>query len=192
MTIFDLLFLAAFLASVITLIIAAVFSIRGRNEQAMRTLGHWLLCAAAYLTVSAVVAYAEPQRILNVGDPWCFDDWCLTAEKVTHTADSYEVGMRIFSTARRVAQRAKGAWIYVIDEQGRRFPPEARADDVPLDVLLQPSESVEASRIFRIPADTHRLGLITGHGGPYCGAMSLLIIGGAGCLFNKPVMIRIE
>jgi hypothetical protein len=36
------------------------------------------------------------------------------------------------------------------------------------------------------------LGLITGHGGAYCGAMSVLVIGEGGCWFHKPAMIRIQ
>jgi hypothetical protein len=37
--------------------------------------------------------------------------------------------------------------------------------------------------------DAARLGLITGHGGPYC---SSPIIGEMGCVFNKPTMVRVN
>jgi hypothetical protein len=105
---------------------------------------------------------------------------------------SYNVQLRISSRAGRVAQRAAGAWVYLIDGQGHRYSPEPDPSSVPLDVLLQPQESVTTSRIFRVPADVHDLGLITGHGGPYCGPMDILIIGEGGCLFGKPTMIRIS
>lgn len=192
MTIFDLLFVAAFFTSLAVLIAAAVFSIRGRNDRAAGIVWRWAICAAVYLTVSAVVAIAMPQRVLMMGQPWCFDDWCLTAERVNHSSEAYEVALRLSSVAKRVSQRALGAWIYLIDDRGRRFAPDANPGAVPLDVLLQPGESVETSRSFHVPRDAHSLGLITGHGGPFCGPMNLLIIGSAGCMFGKPTMIRIE
>lgn len=194
MTIFDLLFLAAFLASVVTLISAAVFSIRGRNQHAIHIVWVWAVGVAVYLTTSAAVSAAKPQRVIPIGEPWCFDDWCLTAESVNHAAGTYDVALRISSTAKRVTQRALGAWIYLIDDQGRRFAPEPKPDAVPLDVLLQPGESVDTSRSFHVPADARVLGLITGHGGSgsYCGPGDLLIIGSGGCFFKKPTMIRLE
>jgi len=133
---------------------------------------------------------------MSIGDPWCFDDWCLTVVSVDRTPGpsqvSYNVELRISSRARRVAQRANGAWIYLIDEQGRRYSPDPAPSAVPLDVLLQPGESATTLRVFRVPPDARELGLITGHGGPFCGPMDLLIIGSGGCLFGKPTMIRIQ
>jgi len=102
------------------------------------------------------------------------------------------VGLRISSRARRVTQRASGAWLYLIDDRGHLYSPDPDPSAVPLDVLLQPGESVTTSRVFEIPSGVRRLGLVTGHGGPYCGTMDILIIGASGCLFKKPSMIRIE
>ena len=56
MTIFDLLFLASFLVSVITLVSAAVVAIRGRASRAFSIVGVWLGCAAVYLGISVAVA----------------------------------------------------------------------------------------------------------------------------------------
>jgi hypothetical protein len=196
MTIFDLLFLLAALASVVSLGVAAVFALRGRRARALKILGLDLSCALFYLLVGVAVAFLKPQRVIRTGDPWCFDDWCLTVEKVSRTPGqldtSYRVELRIFSRAGRVAQRANGAWIYLIDDRGRRYSPDPDPSAVPLDVLLQPRESVNTSRLFHVPDDIHQLGLITGHGGPYCGPMAFLIIGESGCLFKKPTVIRIQ
>jgi hypothetical protein len=192
-TVFDLLFLASFFASLIALGAAAIFSLRGRNQAAVRILWNWSICAAVYVTISLLVGFAGQQRVLKVGEPWCFDDWCLTAEKVDRSTEgAYSVALRISSTAKRITQRAKGAWIYLIDDQGRRYTPTSGADDVPLDVLLAPGQEVETSRAFQLPSRVQAVGLITGHGGPYCGAMSVLIVGGAGCLFRRPTMIGID
>lgn len=196
MTIFDLLFIAAFLASVAALSIAAVYLLRGRRGTAFRVLRVWGIGAGGYVMIAIAVAYFKPQRVINPGKPWCFDDWCLTVANVERTQNasgfSYKVDIRISSRARRVAQRARGAWVYLIDNRGQRYSPASDAAAAPLDILLQPEESVSTSRAFQVPAGVQHLGLITGHGGPYCGPMDLLIIGGDGCLFNKPTMIRIQ
>jgi hypothetical protein len=196
MTVFDLLFLLASLISVVTMAVAAVFALRGRLPRALKILRLYSICAAGYFLIGVAVAFLKPQRVMRIGDPWCFDDWCLTVEKVDWTVASsqvsYNVELRIFSRARRVTQRAKGAWIYLIDDRGRRYSPDPAPSAVPLDALLRPLESAITTRVFHVPPDAQALGLITGHGEPYCGPMDMLIIGGGGCLFRKPTMIRIQ
>ncbi|HEY2844655.1 MAG TPA: hypothetical protein VGJ09_13435 [Bryobacteraceae bacterium] len=188
MNIFDLVFLAGFAVSLIAMIAAAYAAVRGRTARAFSILRMWLICAVAYLGTSATVAYAAPQRILPAGEPWCFDDWCLTVENARRSGSELSVDLQISSRARGISQRAKGAWIYVRDENDRHYDPAPAA--VPLDVLLQPGASVAATRSFAIPADARGLGLVTGHGTPPC-TMSLLIIGSGGCLFHKETMIRL-
>jgi len=196
MSIFDLLFLLAVLASFVILVVAVVFAIRGRRAQALKILLTYCGAAAAYLATGIAVSFFKSQRVIGTGDPWCFDDWCLAVEQVSQApgpaGTSYHVGLRIFSRARRVAQRASGAWLYLIDDRGHLYPPDPDPSAAPLDALLQPEESVTTSRVFHVPGDVHQLGLITGHGGPYCGPMAWLIIGESGCLFRKPTMIRIQ
>jgi hypothetical protein len=196
MTIFDLLFLLAALGSVVSFAVAAIFTLRGHRAQALKILRFYLSCALFYLLVGVAVAFFRPQRVIPMGDPWCFDDWCLTVEKVSRTSGefgtSYRVELRIFSRAGRVAQRANGAWIYLIDDRGRRYSPDLDSSVAPLDLLLQPHQSVNTSRLFHVPDDVQQLGLITGHGGPYCGPMAFLIIGEGGCMFRKPTVIRIQ
>jgi hypothetical protein len=193
MTIFDLLFLAFLFAAAATLLTAAVAAIRRQWPRCASILKRLAMGVVAYLVLGLIVGAAAPQRILNIRDPWCFDDWCLSVEDVSRTAagpdDVYRVSLRIFSRAKRVSQRAKGAWIYIIDSRGRRFEPQPDTSAIPLDVLLGPGQDVATSRVFKIPAGAVRLGLITGHGGPYC---SSPIIGEMGCVFNKPTMVRID
>ena len=196
MTIFDLLFLLAALTSMVTLVTSAVFAVLGPRRRALKILRVYGICLLAYLTVGVATSFLKPQRVIPMRDPWCFDDWCLKVEDVSQTPSqqgiSYRVDLRIFSRAGRVSQRAKGAWIYLIDDQGGRYSPDPDPSAVPLDVLLHPRESVTTSRTFHVPADVHGLGLITGHGGSYCGPTAFMIIGETGCLFKKPTMIRIQ
>jgi len=196
MTIFDLLFLLAILVSVVTLVAATVMAVRGSHRRALKIFLGYGIGVLCYLAAGTATAFLKPQRVIPRGDPWCFDDWCLTVQDVSQTLGqrgiSYRVELRIFSRARRVAQRASGAWIYLIDDEGRLYTPDPNPSAVPLDVQLQPDESVTTSRSFLVPATVHRLGLVTGHGGSYCGWGAFLIIGESGCLFKKPTMIRIQ
>jgi len=129
MTIFDLLFIAVFFASIGSLITAAVVALRGRRARALGILRRLAVSAIAYLAIVVLVALFSPQRVLNVGDPWCFDDWCLTVESVSQTPAppwvAYHVSLRIFSRARRVAQRHRR----YLDEVGAEpsAPGSARA-----------------------------------------------------------------
>jgi hypothetical protein len=102
---------------------------------------------------------------------------------------SYNVNFLIQSQAKRATQRANGAWIYLRDENDQHYQPAPAT--VPLDILLQPGESVAATRSFSVPPTVRELGLVTGHPGPPCGLLSLAIIGNGGCLFHKQTMIRL-
>ena len=195
-TIFDLVFLAAVLASATVLTGVVLLAARGQFRQARRVIAAYVIAATSYLVIGMVVSLVRPQRVIDRDVPWCFDDWCLTAQRVTRTLDGtvqfVRVDVTISSRARRVSQHAKGAWLVLIDKAGHRYAPELDSSATPLDVLMKPGDSVATSRVFRLPADARRLGLVTGHGGAYCGVMSFLVIGQSGCLFNKPAMIHIE
>jgi hypothetical protein len=194
MAIFDLLFIVVVLSSLATLVTAAIAAIRGNRAHSLAILHKFGMCAIAYLAIVVLVALLSPQRVLSVGDPWCFDDWCLSVENVSLTPEppqiSCNVSLRIFSRARRVSQRAKGAQVYVIDGRGNRYAPEPDSSAAPLDILLQPGESVTTSRVFKLPAHSSGLGLITGHGGPGC-FPGCFIIGDDSSLFHKRTLVRL-
>ena len=192
MTIFDLLFLALVLASAVTLIYAAVAALARGRTGALGILRRLGIGAVVYLGIVAVVGLLAPRRVIQAGEPWCFDDWCLSVEGVSRTPSpprvAYHVALRIFSRARRVSQRALGAWIYVLDRDNNRYAPEPDSSAVPLDVLLGPGESVSTSRTFRVPSGAGGLRLITGHGGAW---IDTFIIGAGSSLFHKRTYIRL-
>ncbi len=193
-TLFDLLFILLFLAALAALAAAAVAALRGRGRRALAILRRLGISAAAYLAIVAATGFFSPQRVLRVGDPWCFDDWCLSVESVTRAPAppraAYTVSLRLFSRARRVSQRANGAWICLIDRHGRRYPPVADPSATPLDVLLGPGESVTTARTFLLPADASGLGLITGHGS-LAGFPAAFIIGDEASLLHPPTFVRL-
>jgi hypothetical protein len=194
MTIFDLLFLLLVFLTLLSLITAAIMALSGHRVRALRILRRLGLSAIAYLAIVAVVGVLSPQRVLRVGDPWCFDDWCLSVEHVERVPAPpqtvYTVSLRIFSEARRVSQRARGAWIYLIDQRGNRYAPEPDPAATPLDVRLGPGESVLTSCRFKVPADAGPVGLITGHGGPVW--LPSPIIGDDSSLFHKRTFVRLD
>lgn len=193
MSIFDLLFIVLFLATVVTLLAAASFAIRGQGTHALavlRKLGIWV---GAYLGVVAVTSLFWPRTVLQIGEPRCFDDWCIAVENVTRqTAGDlvdYLVTIRLSSTARRVSQRENDVVVYMTDATGHRFDPVANKAEVPFNVRLGPQESVVATRIFEIPADTRAAGLIITHRGGF--SMGWIIIGYE-TWFRKPTIVRLR
>jgi hypothetical protein len=193
MALAELIFAVAALAAIVTMAVVTVAALRGRRAFARRGVRALTGAVVGYLMVVTAVSFVAPRRMIAMGAPWCFDDWCLVLDRVTeHPGDSQSVfvaDLRLISRARRVSQRANGAWIFLVDAHGARYAPDPEATDLPLDVLLAPGEDRPATRRFTLPAGVRPVGLVTGHGGPYCGVMDLLVAGQAGCLFGKPTMI---
>jgi hypothetical protein len=165
MMIYDLLFLAVVLISVVSLISAAILAVSGRGGRVLRLLKWWGIGAAVYIAAAAAVAMALPLEVFHVGDIQCEDDWCLNVESAQRvSADRYEVVLRMINQAQRVAQRNNnGLLVYLTDDHGTRYP-SLPAPDVPaFNVLLQPGESVPTVRRFNVPQDAKHLGLIVGH-----------------------------
>ena len=185
-TIFDLLFALVFLASAGCLLAAVVLALRGRGTRAMNVLRIWATGAAVYMTALVSVSFAQPRRVLHLGDLRCFDDWCITVENVQRSGARYDVALRVSSRALRVSQRAPDAAVYLIDDRGRRFDPLPDTSAVPLSVLLHPGESIPASRSFALPEDARQVGLVVNHGtGP-----ANFVIGDEASLFHKRTVIR--
>src|SRR5487761_1994979 len=166
MSIFDLLFIVLFLASVATLLTAAVQSIRGKGG--LRILRRWAICFAIYMAAVCAVAVAKPQKVLAIGDVRCFDDWCIAVAGAQHDSGLYRVTLQISSQAKRVTQRENGVHVYLTDAAGRRFDPLPGAAETPLGVVLSPGQMVEARRSFQLPNDARDVGLVVVHEGSYC------------------------
>ena len=143
MTMFDLLFIALFLTAIGALIVAAVSGIRGRRARALGILRRLAFCAAAYIAIVYAATALSPRVVLRVGDPECSDDWCIAVQGVNRTHENalvrYDVTLRIFSRARRVAQREMGAKdVYLVDAHWKRYDPIHMGPEIPLNTLLQP------------------------------------------------------
>ncbi len=188
MTLFDLLFILLFLTSVITLVTTAVVAIRGRLATASRILRNWAICAVIYMAIVEAVALATPQRIIQIGEYRCFDDWCFAVEHADHQGSTYTLTMRVSSEAKRVSQREKGVNVFLVDAQGRRFSPAPDPSAVPFDVLLQPGEAVETKRSYTLPGDAREVGAAVVHEGSYCFPGCFIIGDDANPLYKRTIV----
>jgi hypothetical protein len=194
MSIFDLLFLVLFVATVVALGAAAVAATRGRSPSAVRILRGFALAAVAYFGVLCIVSLASAQPVARIGDERCSDDWCIAVtgaqRRFAASGVTYEVTFRISSRAGRVTQRELGVVAYLLDGRGRRYDAEVRALDVPFDVKLDPMQQVIALRAFVVPTGLADVGAVISHEGvpfPRC-----CIIGDEGSLFHKKTIVRLD
>jgi len=120
----------------------------------------------AYVLGVLVVSILTPQTIVNIGDSYCMDIWCIGIEKVNAMprADEivYKVDVRIFSDANSVKTSAKGAAVYLLDERGRRFELLNDPAVIPFDTPLAPKQSIHTTLTFAAPADVRQLFLPCG------------------------------
>jgi hypothetical protein len=192
MSLFDLLFIAVFLATVVTLLSAAFLAMRGRRSSALVLLRGCCICVGVYLGIVVLASAFWPRRVLQVGEHRCYDDWCIAVENASRQASrggvNYLITLRLSSTARRVAQRENDVVIYLTDDRGRRYDPIPDRSAVPLNVQLGPQESVTATRSFEIPADAREPGLVIAHEGGF--PIGWFIIGYE-TWFHKPTIVRL-
>jgi hypothetical protein len=193
MNLFDLIFLVLALTTLISLIAACILALSGRRSQAARILRRLAAGAAVYFSIVIVVSLIEPRRIVNMGDDQCFDDWCIAAVSSSSSPApsglSYLVSLRISSRARRVAQRELNMAVYLTDKNGHRYVSSPRPSDVPLDILLEPRQGVDLSRLFSVPASARDLNLVITHDGGF--PINWFIIG-YDAWFHQPPVIRLS
>ena len=115
----------------------------------------------AYVFLVVVVFLLTPQRIVKVGDIYCWDSWCMGVEKVNAVPrgreNVYSVDVRILSDIGRGKTSAEGASLYLLDERARHFPLQPDPAAIPFDQLLGPGETFNTSLTFVVPSDVSQL-----------------------------------
>lgn len=194
MGLFDLVFLVAFLLVVVTGVIAIVAALRGRRQRATGIVRRLTVGIVSYFIVLIVVAILSPQRSIPLGQAQCSDDWCITPDSVQRVAQpngvTYDVGFQLSSRARRVAQRERFVVAYLRTADGRRI--DALPDSgVPFDTLLQPEQTIRATRRFVVTPSAGAVGLAVAREGglrfPGC-----CIIGDESSFFHKHAVIPLD
>jgi hypothetical protein len=196
---FTLVLVLCVLASMVTLLIGAYRVIRGRRSSALRLVARWAVCVLVYLAISVAVSASRPAVVVEQGQNWCFDDWCIAVEAVRRTPTpsgtdvTYTADIRIYNDARS-PEGVRGFWAYLRDGNDRRYAPAPGAWTEVVAARVPPHGFARTAMEFVVPRGARDLGFVTGHGsGTPCALLpSLLEIGQASCLFHKPNMIRIE
>jgi hypothetical protein len=188
MTIFDLLFILILLAT-------AIFqAIRGHGRKSLRILSVSALTLLVYFAICCATTLLTPRRILNLHEPQCFDDWCVSLENVVEMrdgpADRYQTNIRIFSQAKRVSQRESGIAFYLEDNQGHRYDELLDSATTPSNTLLQPGESVTLTRGFQLPSTIHLAGFVATHEDGF--PIQWFVIGEGQSLFHKEPITRFQ
>jgi hypothetical protein len=190
---FELLFILIVLSSVIALVTAAIQAVRGRRRSAIRILGIWATSVAVYFAICCLTTVLTHRRVFSIGEPQCFDDWCIELDGATKTvADSiatYQTSIRIFSRAKRAAQRENGAVLYLEDDRGVRYAETPNASNIPTNVFLQAGQSVAVARSFQLPASAHVAGFVFTHSGFPIG---WFVIGEGQSLFHKEAITPLQ
>ena len=120
----------------------------------------WLVMP--YMTALMLVSLLTPRTIVSIGDGYCWDLWCLGVEQVNATPQGqnilYTAKVRVFSDANHVPNSREKDFLYVIDDQGRRFPVFQNSSALaPLDVTVRPNDPVKTSLRFLAPANARKL-----------------------------------
>lgn len=168
MTLFDLIFLGNFLASLVTLGRVCYLLVRGRREAARRTVLGLTVSIGAYTLVLVIVSLSSRQKVLAIGEPQCFDDWCIAVEAVTRQQSIgntqangvfYVITARVSSRAKRRRQRETDVYAYLTDSRGRRFDVsptgqsalrQAGLSGEPLTAFVDPGGAFESRLAFDV------------------------------------------
>jgi hypothetical protein len=210
MTIFDLVLLLAVLGCVLALFALCSFLLRRQWTRARRvslTLGSFLVL---YAVVLLSISLLSPQHMLAMHQDHCFDDWCLSVERVVQQpsigasptivaahGEFYLVTVRVSSRAKAITQRAPDAQVYLLDASGQRSDPSPSGQQAldatgqggqPLSSALAPGGSFTRTVVFDLPKGSSHLALVVTHGL----FPDLLVIGSEQSFLHKPTIIELQ
>jgi hypothetical protein len=181
------------MAGTALMLMAALMALAGREFRfAGRILAWWSIFALGYTALTIVVSLLLPQKVVNPGQSYCVDSWCIGIQNVTKTAlgqtVAYKADVRIFSDLNSGITSAKGASLYLVDERGRRFPLVQDPSVIPFDTELSPKQSVDTSLTFLVAADAQHLAL-RGDGPSLW--IAKFFIGDDSAILHRPTLIRV-
>jgi hypothetical protein len=176
----------AFILLLVVLLIRLLYVV-ARRRPARATLRIIASVCGVYLAILLVGGVASKERRLPLGAMKCSDDWCVAvlgaarpaslgsgAQQIASAHGQFiVVNVRVFNNARRVAMRASAAGILLIDSQGNRYTPSARAQaaleqssgpQLPLDSRLGPGEWFDSQFAFDVPGAAQGLRVFVGEG----------------------------
>ncbi len=155
---------------------------RGRPSDAKRSAARLAAFLGLYGAVLVAVSLATPQKRLPIGEPQCFDEWCIAIVGVARQPELgnvpakgvfWVVTAKVSSRARGRRQRERAAFAYLTDGRGRRFDasPEGQAAlerggiaGSPLTAFVEPGGAFESRLAFDVPRDATNLAFVKASG----------------------------
>jgi hypothetical protein len=160
----SLLLLLAYLLTLVTAIgLLAAFGmlLTGKFRAAAKVATMFILGLTLYLGAASLISRAFPQRVIKLGDSYCWDLWCMGIEKVNATPRGsetvYKIDVRFFSDANNVKTGIDDARVYLVNDHGQRFPLVDDPSVIPITTRLDPGQSLNTSLTFVTPADAGHL-----------------------------------
>jgi hypothetical protein len=168
---------------------------RGERDRVRRGVGWLVGIWVAYVAVVVGVSLAQRQKVVQIGEPQCFDEMCFTVMRVEEVP-GYLIrdGRRLIRVTVEVRNRGKKAqgegliWAYLVDGQGRRWEESAGVEGVGLTARVTGGGAVVSEPVFKVAGDAKGLGLVLTHGQWQPG---LLVIGDSGSLLHRRTVVEL-
>lgn len=160
-----------------------------------------------YAIVLLSVSLLSPQQKLTMHQDRCFDDWCLSVERVvqqptigtsarivTARGEFSLVTVRVSSRAKAINQRALDVQVYLLDASNQHYDPSPIGQQAldatgkggqSLSSELVPGGSFTHTVVFDLPKGSSHLALVVTHGL----FPDLLVIGSEQSFLHKPTVI---
>ena len=168
----------------------------GKFRDAARASRVCAVIVVPYLAALVLVSLLTPRTIVNIGDGYCYDLWCIAVNQVNATPRGqdvhYEVRVTAFvdsSHTHRLPASAATSFFSVLDDRGRGYDLLRDASFIGADVTVQLGAKVNASFAFLAPANARKLYLMGNDYGwlPWV----YLYFGSDFSLFHRPPLVRI-
>ena len=206
MTIFDLAFIAALLASAIFLLRALYLAICGRYGRSLGVLKRLAICAAAYGAILVFTSAVQPKQLVAPHVPQCFDEFCVAVDgavrqptlgAVRPNGEFLLVNVRVLNQGRGRRQRETDIDAVILDERGGRHFVSGEgqaalrrlgATGAALTDFVEAGATNKVRLVFDLPKDSRSLDFEVAHGWfPH-----MFIIGDPQSLFHRPTVVPLS
>jgi hypothetical protein len=168
---------------------------RGERDRVRRGVGWLVGIWVAYVAVVVGVSLAQRQKVVQIGEPQCFDEMCFTVMRVEEVP-GYLIrdGRRLIRASVEVRNRGRKAqsegliWAYLVDAQGRRWEESAGVEGVGLTARVAGGGVVLSEPVFKVAGDATGLGLVLTRGRWQPG---LLVIGDSDSLLHRRTVVEL-
>jgi hypothetical protein len=143
--------------------------------------------SGAYTMALLMFSLTSHDRTIDLGQPKCFDDWCVTVMRAEHDDTSAIVEVEVKSQAARAQMRPDRPQVEVVDMRGRVFTPVSTSDP-PLNKELAPGEEFVKSFNFKVARNLQHPVVLVSEGG----WLTRLIIGDENSYLHRKVVTPLQ